>query len=77
VIVDGTGLEGLFDYELMWTPDALQLNQGVAGGVASTSAADGTSQLMALTEQLGLRVESSRAPIDVIVIDHAELPQPD
>jgi uncharacterized protein (TIGR03435 family) len=78
VIVDGTGLEGRFDYELVWTPDALQLNQtGAAGGVASLSVTDGTSQLTALTEQLGLRVESSRAPIDVIVIDHAELPQPD
>jgi uncharacterized protein (TIGR03435 family) len=78
VIVDGTGLEGRFDYELVWTPDALQLNQaGAAGGVVSTPAAGGTSQLTALTEQLGLRVENSRAPIDVIVIDHAELPQPD
>jgi uncharacterized protein (TIGR03435 family) len=45
--------------------------------VVSTPAAGGTSQLTALTEQLGLRVENSRAPIDVIVIDHAELPQPD
>jgi uncharacterized protein (TIGR03435 family) len=81
VVLDGTGLEGRFDYELVWTPDSFQLSQlqqgGAAGSVASTSAADGTSQLTALTEQLGLRLESSRAPIDVIVIDHAELPQPD
>ena len=56
-----TGLEGLFDYELVWTPDALQPNQArAAGGVASTSAADDTSQLTALTEQLGLRVEQPR-----------------
>jgi len=81
VIVDGTGLEGsLFDYELVWTPDTFQLaqlNQGGAASVASPSTADGASQLTALAEQLGLRLESSRAPIDVIVIDHAELPQPD
>ena len=81
VIVDRTGLEGRFDYELVWTPETFQLSQlnqgGAAGSVASTSAADGTSQLTALTEQLGLRLESSRAPIDVIVIDHAELPQSD
>ena len=65
-----TGLEGLFDYELVWTPDALPLNQaGAAGGVASTSAADGTSQLTALTEQLGLRVESSRASMDIAISD--------
>jgi uncharacterized protein (TIGR03435 family) len=63
------------------TPDTFRLSQlnqgGAAGSVASTSPADGPSQLTALTEQLGLRLESSRAPIDVIVIDHAELPQPD
>jgi uncharacterized protein (TIGR03435 family) len=78
VVVDGTGLEGLFDYELVWTPDTFQLsqlNQGGARGGALPSPTDGASQLTALTEQLGLRLESSRATIDVIVIDRAEMPQ--
>jgi uncharacterized protein (TIGR03435 family) len=81
VVVDGTELEpSLFDYELVWTPDTFQLsqlNQGAAGGVALTAPSDGPSQLTALTEQLGLRLESGRAPVDVIVIDHAELPRSD
>jgi uncharacterized protein (TIGR03435 family) len=58
-VEDGTELKGLFDFTLDWTPD-------------SSTAATGPSLTTALQEQLGLRVESRRRSVEVIVIDHVE-----
>lgn len=59
-IVDETGLSGLFDLTLLWEAD-------LAGG-------QGVSLFAAIQEQLGLRLEPQRGPIDVLVIDRAEPP---
>ena len=62
-VLDRTGLSGLStDYDLTFTRDLL------------ASAADGVSLETALREQLGLRVERQRAPLDVLVIESAERP---
>jgi uncharacterized protein (TIGR03435 family) len=63
VIVDRTGLTGRFDYDVTWTPQALD--------------AGASSFFTAVREQLGLRLEGTRAPVDVLVIDGAEKPMPD
>lgn len=63
VIVDRTGLTGRFDFDLTWTPQALD--------------AGAESFFTALREQLGLRLEAAKAPVDVLVIDAAEKPTPD
>jgi uncharacterized protein (TIGR03435 family) len=67
-IVDKTGLSGTFDWDLTWTPSG-----------PSTTNADpfGVSIFTALEEQLGLRLRPSKNVVDVVVIDHAELPTPD
>jgi len=39
--------------------------------------ADGPPLVTAINQQLGLRLESTRGPVDVLVIDHAERPTPD
>jgi uncharacterized protein (TIGR03435 family) len=57
--VDATGLEGLYEITREWSPD----QQG-----------DGPSLLTALQEQLGLRLEPGRGPVEVLVIDSAERP---
>ena len=76
IVIDRTGLEGTFDLTLAWTPD--QLPQGfdkkvAAGGLAAADP-NGPSIVTAVQEQLGLKLESQKAPIDVLVIDRAEHP---
>jgi uncharacterized protein (TIGR03435 family) len=68
-IVDKTGLTGRYDINLHWTPDQ------VPGSVDATSTdASGPSIFTAVQEQLGLKLQPAKAPVDVIVIDHIEQP---
>jgi uncharacterized protein (TIGR03435 family) len=73
-VVDKTGLTGNFDYKLDWTPDDTgsaipkSANPGT-GDPGVTSDAAGPSLFTALEEQLGLKLESTKGPVDVIVID--------
>ncbi len=57
-LIDKTGLTGLYDFQLHWTPDENDPN--------------GISLFTALKEQLGLKLESTKGPVEVLVIDHAE-----
>jgi bla regulator protein BlaR1 len=78
--LDWTGLKGNFDFKLEWTPDAAQT--AVAGGgptlpsAGSPAAPDpgGPSLFTAIQEQLGLRLESQKGPVETIVIDRVERP---
>jgi uncharacterized protein (TIGR03435 family) len=65
-LVDRTGLSGAFDFELNYTP------QG-----QPTTADSGGDLLTAVRQQLGLKLESGRAPFEVIVVDSIERPTPD
>jgi uncharacterized protein (TIGR03435 family) len=67
LVVDKTGLAGKYDFTLKWTPETLQNGEATA-----TDA--GPTLFTALQEQLGLRLEPTKAPVDIVVIDHAELP---
>jgi uncharacterized protein (TIGR03435 family) len=67
-VVDRTGLTGTFDIDLEWAPES------VSPADAST---DRVSIFTAVQEQLGLKLESTKAPVDVLVIDSAERPTPD
>ena len=71
-VFDRTGIQGNFDLELQWTPERQRLGAGAPAGDPS-----GVSIFTAIREQLGLKLESTKAPIDVLVIDHAEKPTPD
>jgi uncharacterized protein (TIGR03435 family) len=76
-VIDKTGLEGaVYDWALQWTP-VVNTNPAGAASVADADAAGGVSIFSALREQLGLKLDPLRAPIDVLVIDHAELPAAD
>src|SRR5262249_37811290 len=83
VVLDRTGLSGNFDVDLQWTPD--QLPQRAPGTSADQplrvngvdADPNGPSIFTALQEQLGLKLESTKSPVDVLVIDHVEQPTPD
>ncbi len=80
-VIDRTGLTGNFDMDLRWTPD--QVPQASPGGPLpgapppSTIVPNGPSLFTALQEQLGLKLESQRGPIEVVIIDSAERPTED
>jgi uncharacterized protein (TIGR03435 family) len=78
-VVDKTGLPGNYDFTLRWTPDESQgaslrgPDTGPQGG-ASSGDSSGPSLFTALQEQLGLKLESQKGPVETYVIDHAEKP---
>jgi uncharacterized protein (TIGR03435 family) len=70
IVVDRTGLEGRFDFSLEWVPDAANLPS--INGAKMVPAEDGPSLFTAVQEQLGLRLESTKAAVEVLVIDRAQ-----
>jgi uncharacterized protein (TIGR03435 family) len=72
VVLDRTALTGTFDVELQWAPDRM-----APGDAVSASLDDRPSIFTAVQEQLGLRLESSKEAMDVLVIDQATHPTPD
>ena len=69
VVVDRTAIPGKFDVELKWFPDEVHPESD-----AERSAGSGPSIFTAIREQLGLRLEGHKGPVDVLVIDAAERP---
>lgn len=70
MVIDKTGLEGTYDLSLQWTPD----DGSAATANASNENSTGASIFTALQEQLGLKLESARGPVNTLVIDHVEQP---
>jgi uncharacterized protein (TIGR03435 family) len=68
VVVNKTGLQGLYDFSLQWKSDGSHASQD------SADSASNQSLLTAVEEQLGLKLELQNTPADVLVIDHIEKP---
>jgi uncharacterized protein (TIGR03435 family) len=75
IVVDKTGMTGTFRIHLTFVPDDT-MNQlpGPAIDPGGTPALDGPSLFDAVQEQLGLKLESTKGPVEVLVVDHAEKP---
>ena len=72
-VVDQTGLSGRYDFTIQWTPEQ---GDPIAPGTSESaeSKLQGTTFLEAIREQLGLNVESTKALIPILVVDHVERP---
>ena len=57
-VLDKTGLSGAYEVDLQWTPD--------------DSGDSGPSVFSAIQDQLGLKLEPHKSPVEILVIDHAE-----
>jgi uncharacterized protein (TIGR03435 family) len=73
-VIDKTGLEGDYDFKLDWTPDESQggLMKGLGGETAAPADNPGASIYTALQDQLGLKLESTKGPVEIFMIEHAE-----
>jgi uncharacterized protein (TIGR03435 family) len=72
-VLDRTGLTGRYDFQMEWTPDngpCAAPADGASPGAGSST--DGPSIFTALQEQLGLKLDSTKAPVEIVVVDHAE-----
>jgi uncharacterized protein (TIGR03435 family) len=65
-VIDKTGLKGKYSFTLKWTPDA------EAGSATGDDAKVGL--LTALEEQLGLKLEAGKGPVEYLIVDHVEKP---
>ena len=79
-VIDRTGLKGNFDFKLTWTPDPGQTATPLGGGPPPGADAppppdpNGPSVFTALQEQLGLRLESQKGPVEMLVIESVAKP---
>jgi uncharacterized protein (TIGR03435 family) len=69
-VIDKTGLQGSYDFTLKWRPEQLPSPR------AENAPEDGPSIFTAVQEQLGLKLQPSKGPVEVLVIDRAEMPTP-
>jgi uncharacterized protein (TIGR03435 family) len=77
---DKTGLTGRYDFDLKLDPQVqlgLAQKLGINLPTSALQQGDGSSLLTALNEQLGLKLESSRGPVDVLVVDSVQAPSAD
>jgi uncharacterized protein (TIGR03435 family) len=61
IVIDKTGLSGAYDFELDWSPN-------------EEADAPAPPLVTALREQLGLRLETQKGPVEVLVIERLERP---
>ncbi len=64
-VVDSTGIDGVYDFDLKWTKDDLSTGQNKGDS-------DAPSLFTALQEGLGLRLQARKVPVEVIVVDRVE-----
>ncbi len=67
-VIDKTSLTGKYDWILDWTPDP-----GISGDEANATP-NGPTIFTALQEELGLKLESGKGPVDLVVIDQVNRP---
>lgn len=72
VVIDKTGITGSYDFTLQWAPEPPTMPSDAQP--ARETSPDNPPIFTALQEQLGLKLEPSKGPVEIIVIDHAQKP---
>jgi uncharacterized protein (TIGR03435 family) len=73
-VLDQTGLTGTYDFTLEWTTNTASTSSPDASNAVTLPGIPGSSLFTALQQQLGLKLEPGKSPIEVLMIDHAERP---
>ena len=68
-VADRTNLAGTYEFQIDWAPEA-----AVSTGTAPTPDPNAVSIFTAVREQLGLRLDSEKQQVDVLVVDRADRP---
>jgi uncharacterized protein (TIGR03435 family) len=68
-VTDATGLTGKYDYTIYWSTSATRALSATASTAAEP---DGPSLFQALQEQLGLKLQGKKGPVQVLVVDHVD-----
>jgi len=81
-VIDKTGLTGRYDFDMKLDIQAVlamarAMGANVPAAAANITPSDGSSLMTALNDQLGLKLDSVRVPMDVVVVDSVEAPTPD
>jgi uncharacterized protein (TIGR03435 family) len=77
VVQNKTGLTGNYSFSLEFTPDQMPPGGALINGAPAAIDPNGPSLFTALQEQLGLKLESQRGPVEMLVIDSVKQPTPD
>ena len=77
MVQDRTGLSGLYDWEMTFGRRGAPRAAQQPGSNLPPTTPPPPSVMIALEEQLGLKLESTRGPVEILVIDSAALPEPD
>jgi uncharacterized protein (TIGR03435 family) len=75
-VLDRTGVKGDYKFKMEWTEESVGTSEKSTANAADTTPADplGPSIFSAIQENLGLKLEAGKGPVEVIVIDRAEKP---
>ena len=77
IVLDKTELPGNYDFELTYSPEGLAIGPPLLNGGPAPVDPNSPTIFTALQEQLGLKLDSQKGPVDVVAIDHVEPPVPD
>ncbi len=73
-VVDHTEISGRYNFSLNWTPDETQLVNLTGQLPPTTGNVEHPDLYTAIQQQLGLKLESTKALVEILVIDHVEKP---
>ncbi|HET9361248.1 MAG TPA: TIGR03435 family protein, partial [Vicinamibacterales bacterium] len=76
-VVDRTGLTGNWDFEMTFAPEAAPGALPPGADAAPPLDPDAPNFFTAVQEQLGLKLDATKGPVDVLVVERIERPTPD